>query len=227
METTSRLDGTQVIKVLVVDDHRTFTDLVRLALDGEADLDCLAPAHDSAEAREAVARHRPDVVIMDVNLGGEDGLELTEQLTSDYPELKVVVLTGHLTGSVMHRTAVAGAVALLPKAGSLPDLFQAVRAARHGELMVDPGLLRSLVTETQPPARPPAPPTHLTERETAVLQRLAAGVHVACISREMGISVHTCRGHVKALLSKLGAHSQLEAVAVASRQGLLDGPRIR
>lgn len=215
---------TPVISVLVVDDHRTFADVLSLALDGEADMRCLTPAYGVAEAHEDVARHRPDVVVMDVDLGGEDGLDLAGQLTAQDPELRVVVLTGYLAGSVMRRAAAAGAVALLPKAGSLPDLLHAIRTAHHGEFLLDPRLLRSLVTEQEPPAQPGVARALLTTRESSVLQRLADGAHVASISREMGISVHTCRGHVKALLSKLGAHSQLEAVVVASQQGLVHGP---
>lgn len=220
-------ESTAVTEIVIVDDHQTFTDLLRLALDRETDLDCVASACDSDGAREQIARHRPDVVVMDINLGVENGLDLTEQLLRDDPELMVVVLTAHADADVMRRAAGAGAVALLPKAGSLPDLLRAIRTARRGELFVDPGLLRSLVVEGASPLRGGTPRARLTPRESHVLQRLAEGGHVVGIARELGISVHTCRGHVKVLLSKLGAHSQLEAVVVAGRQGLVDAPRRR
>jgi DNA-binding NarL/FixJ family response regulator len=213
------------IRVLVVDDHRTFTDLVCLALNDQPDLDCVATAHDSAEARLQVARHRPQIVLMDVDLGTEDGLDLTAELVREDPELLVVVLTAHGNARVMRRAAAAGACALLPKDGSLPDLLHGLRNARHGELFVHPGLLRTLVVEQEPQRRGGAPRPELTPRESRVLQLLAEGRSVNDIAGELKISVHTTRGYVKTLLSKLGAHSQLEAVVVAGIHGLVDAPR--
>lgn len=214
-------------RVLMVDDHRTFTDLVCLALSAEPDLDCVATAHDSAAARQQVARCRPDIVLMDVDLGGEDGLELTAALLADWPDLLVVVLTAHGDPGVMRRAAAAGVVALLPKGGSLPELLSALRQARRGDLFVHPSLLRSLVEEQRSPGRPGLLVPDLTPRETAVLRLLTEGRQVTEIARRLGISVHTCRGYVKSLLAKLGAHSQLEAVVMAGRYGLLDASRSR
>ncbi|WP_030483260.1 response regulator [Nocardioides aequoreus] len=213
------------LRVVVVDDHRTFSDLVRLALDHEPDLACVATARDAAEARARVLETRPDVVLMDVDLGPEDGLRLTEELRVQIPSLRVVVLTAHCDASVMRRTAAAGACALLPKGEPLPDLLRALRHARLGELYVHPGLLPALVAEGSPSRHHhQAPLPALTPRETHVLQLLADGRSVTEIARLLGISVHTCRGYVKTLLAKLGAHSQLEAVAVAGRLGILDAP---
>ncbi|WP_052110121.1 response regulator transcription factor [Knoellia sinensis] len=207
----------------MVDDHRTFTDLVCLALGGEHDLVCAGSAHTSAEARRLVALEAPDVVLMDVDLGGENGLDLTEELTASHPGLLVVVLTANADASVMRRAAVVGACALLPKDGSLPDLLGGLRHATRGSFYVHPRLLRTLMAE-QDPARRTSPVPSLTARETHVLRLLAEGRHVSDIARELGISVHTCRGYVKALLAKLGAHSQLEAVVAAGAFGLLDAP---
>ena len=209
-------------RVLVVDDHRTFTDLVVLALAAEPDLDCVGAAHDADSARAMVQQHAPDVILMDVNLGTEDGLDLTAELVAAYPGLRVVVLTAHGDAAVMRRAATAGACALLPKDGSLPELLHGLRSARPGGLVVHPTLLHAVVTETpeQPSTALPCPA--LTPREQHVLQLLAEGRDTRAISRELGISVNTCRGYVKTLLMKLDAHSQLEAVVIASMHGLVD-----
>lgn len=219
-------------RLLVVDDHRTFTELVCLALEGEADLECVGAAHDVQEAHAQVARHGPDLVLMDVDLGDgdEDGLQLTAELTARRPSLRVVVLTAHGDLGVMQRAASAGACALLPKGGSLSDLLVGLRTARRGEFFVPAGLLRSLVVEQgelgeqrERGRRWPRRPA-LTPREALVLQLLSEGRHVTEIARDLDLSVHTCRGYVKTLLAKLGAHSQLEAVAIAGRYGLLGAP---
>lgn len=212
-----------VARVLVVDDHQTFTDLTRLALATEPDLVCVGAAHDSARARRLVEEHQPDVVLMDVDLGDDDGLVLTSELLGLRPDLRVVVLTAYADRDVLRRAAAAGACALLPKNGSLTDLLRALRGARSGDLVVHPSLLRSLVCEVGASAGSLVP--RLTGREQAVLELLAQGLDVRRIARELDISINTCRGYVKTLLAKLGAHSQLEAVVTARASGLLDGPR--
>ena len=216
-------DGDRPSRVLLVDDHRTFTDLVGLALSQEPDLDCVGAAQNGDEARRLVAELRPDTVLMDVNLGPDNGLDVAAELLENDPDLQVVVLTAHGNAAMMRRAAAIGASALLPKDGSLPELLAGLRGARRGGLVVHPELLRSLVSDTHESSAP-APPA-LTAREHTVLQRLADGKQVNAIAKELGISVHTCRGYVRSLLAKLGVHSQLEAVVVAVSQGLVDAPR--
>lgn len=210
-------------RVLVVDDHRTFTDLIGLALRSEPDLECVGAAHDVGQARAMVAALQPDLVLMDVNLGEDDGLDLAAELLCDDEELQVVVLTAFGDAGVMRRAAAAGASALLPKDGSLPDLLGGLRRARRGGLEVHPELLRTLVTEEA--RSPEQPDPDLTRRELTVLELLADGRTVTVIAKDLGISVNTCRGYVKTLLAKLGVHSQLEAVVAAGNRGLLDASR--
>ena len=100
----------------------------------EADLDCVGAAHDADRARRMAQELAPDVILMDVNLGDQDGLDLTAELVAAHPELRVVVLTAHADGAAMRRAAAAGACALLPKDGSLPDLLNGLRSARPGGL---------------------------------------------------------------------------------------------
>jgi DNA-binding NarL/FixJ family response regulator len=222
----SRDDGAPA-RVLVVDDHKTFTDLVVMALEAEPDLECVGAAHDASAARAMVAQLDPDVVLMDVNLKADNGLDLTEELLAARPELRVVVLTAHSDVPMMRRAARIGACALLPKDGSLPELLEALRHSRPGGFRVHPTLLHAFITEGLGSAGADTPTPSLTAREQRVLELLAEGRDVRCISKELAISVHTCRGYVKSLLSKLDAHSQLEAVVVARTHGLVRGPDIR
>jgi DNA-binding NarL/FixJ family response regulator len=215
-------EGTRPARVLVVDDHCTFAELVVLALATEPDLECVGAAHDAAAARSMAEQLAPDVILMDVNLGDQDGLDLTAELVRAHPELRVVVLTAHADSDAMRRAAAAGACALLPKDGSLPDLLNGLRSARPGGLVVHPALLRTLMSQQEASDTARAAMPALTPRELLVLQLLAQGRDARSIAGELRISLNTCRGYVKSLLMKLDAHSQLEAVVIAGRHGLVD-----
>jgi DNA-binding NarL/FixJ family response regulator len=211
-------EGDTSSTVLVVDDHVVFAQLVERALSHEPDLTCVGVASSLAEARRLCAVHRPDVVIMDVRLQDGDGIEGAAELVAAYPDLRVVVLSAFIDARLMQRAARAGATALQAKDGELEDLLDAIRYAEPGSLAVHPRLLHQLVN-SDPPSTTPTPT--LTQREHEVLRMLAAGHDLGVISRELSISINTCRGHVKSLLAKLGAHSQLQAVVIAMRAGLI------
>jgi DNA-binding NarL/FixJ family response regulator len=205
-------------RVLVVDDHRTFADLLALALDDVDGVQCVGEAHDAAQARLLMEELLPDVVIMDVEIGQDDGVELTAELVDRYPDLRVLILTAHANRGLIQRAADAGACALLPKDGALPSLLQALRWSRRDTFVVDPTLLQTLVTS---PREAPTARAVLSEREAVVLGLMAEGVDSRRAAQQLGISIHTFRGHVHNVLVKLDAHSQLEAVAIAKREGLL------
>jgi DNA-binding NarL/FixJ family response regulator len=204
--------------VVVIDDHQVFAELLSLALRSEPDIDCVGHAQNVAEGLALVDRLQPDIVVMDVQLGDGDGIAATAELIDRSPDLCVVVLTAFVEQQLLQRAAAAGACALLPKDGDLDGMLATLRTAKRGSFSVHPDLLHRLVGRPSiPQQRLPA----LTPREQEVLQMLAAGLDARLIAREIGISLNTCRGYVKSLLAKLGAHSQLEAVAVAMRHGLI------
>ncbi len=205
-------------RVVVIDDQRTFADLLVLALSGESDLECVGVAYGIDEGLALVARHTPDVVVLDVHFEGDrrDGVAACEAILAAHPATTVVLLTGQADGDLMRRAADAGVCSLLLKDGSLPELLRAVRTARPGGLVVHPTLLRSLITEE----RGRAPMPSLSRREKDVLAMMLTGQDARGIAGHLGISVNTCRGYVKSLMRKLNAHSQLEAVAIARRHGL-------
>lgn len=208
--------------VVVVDDHLAFAELLALAIGEQPDLRCLGHAVNARQAQALVARVRPDVVLMDVELQDADGIALTRQLRRAHPNLQVVVLTSHNDMAVAARAAAAGAGAFVPKEAALGDVLAALRGVRDGTMMIAPATLaRGART------RPPGPALtgggdRLTSREMDVLRLLAQGRDSTAIAHHLGISGHTCRGYLKGLFAKLGAHSQLEAVVTAVRRGLID-----
>jgi DNA-binding NarL/FixJ family response regulator len=209
------------IRVLVVDHHQTFAELLGFALGGQRDLAYVGHANTSAEAIRLVEELRPDVVLMDVQLPDADGIVTTELLRARHPQTRIVVLTASTEPALVGRAAAAGASGFLTKNGSLGDILHTVHTAHGGGMTVSSHLLTGLLKSTASGMGPGGPSGGLTAREHEVLNLMGHGLDARAIARRLGISVHTCRGYVKSVLAKLGAHSQLEAVAVATRRGLL------
>jgi DNA-binding NarL/FixJ family response regulator len=220
--------GQATIRLLVVDDHRTIADLLAVALRYETDIEFVGHAGTAREGIAMAASLRPDVVLMDFALPDLDGLQATAAIVAEDPSPRVILLTATSEPRLVAQAAAVGACAYVPKSAGLDVLLDAVRGARQGAMVVDPGLLGALAdlaAGTLRRAGQPAPASvSLTGREREVLGMLAAGLDVGAVSRRLAISPHTCRGYVKSLLAKLGCHTQLQAVVVATRLGLLDEP---
>jgi DNA-binding NarL/FixJ family response regulator len=204
--------------VVVIDDHQVFAELLAMALEVESGFVCVGHAQTIESGLAMVDELLPDIVLMDVRLSDGDGIAATAELTQRYPLLRVVVLTAFMDRQLLQRAAAAKACALLPKDGELAAMLRSLHTAKRGTFVVSPEILSSTMVPTRREAH--QVPT-LTRREQEVLQMLAVGLEPRVIAAEIGISIHTCRGYIKSLLAKVGAHSQLEAVAIAVQHGLL------
>jgi len=206
------------LRIVVIDDHRTFAELLAAALDREPDLDCVGVAHKVETGVALCAAVTPDLVVLDYRLPGGDGLRAAELILANDPSTRILMLTGDPTAQAMHRAASLGICGFLPKDGALGILLDVLRMLRAGEFVVAPALISRLHMLS---STIDSPGPNLTVREMEVLRLMAGGHDVATNARTLGISAHTCRGYVKSILLKLDAHSQLEAVAVAARMGML------
>ena len=217
-----RVEGVTVRTVAVVDDHRTFAELLALALDGHWEFRFVDHATTAAQARTMIGRHAPDIVLMDVELPDGDGIELTRELRESAPQTRIVVLTSHNSLSLASRAVAAGAAAFYTKDGSLADLLQVLRT-------LDDGPVTITAPRTGRAARTPDDlvPVDLAARELEVLSLMAQGCGVDAMARRMGITRHTCRGYVKSMYLKLGVHSQLEALVAGLARGLIEPPAPR
>lgn len=216
-------------RVLIVDDHLAFAEAVALAVDAQADLECVGVSQTVEDALRLAADRAPDVVLMDVYLPEVDGIEGTRRMKSLRPETHVLALTGHTELDILTKAATAGASGLLPKESSLREVVDAIRVAADGKIVVEGSTLEALIERLRQTERASAEhardTSRLTRRELEVLSLMREGFDPQAIASRLGISVHTCRGHVKNVLLKLGAHSQLEAVVIAARADLPTNPR--
>lgn len=203
------------IRVVVVDDHQMFVEsLVRL-LDDEADIEVVAVAGSSREALTSVHAAQPDVVVMDYQLPDESGARATVALRTRDPQVRVVMLTGHADTSAARAAAEVGCVAFITKDRAAQDLVDAVRSAYAGVVSLGQPTMNLV------PGWDSKRTARLSRREREVLRMLADGKGTEQISEALFISRNTVRAHVQRVISKLGAHSKLEAVAIARRTGLL------
>ncbi|SDT43461.1 DNA-binding response regulator, NarL/FixJ family, contains REC and HTH domains [Friedmanniella luteola] len=203
--------------VLVVDDHQCFSDLLTAALAAVPGFRCLGTASSAAEGVELAGRLRPDVVVMDIQMPGTDGLAATRRLRQASPATAVAVVTAHTDAEWVARAAQAGASAFIPKGGTLAEMVDLLRSARPGRMVVAPSLRRTAPVSTAAGA-----PDALTARELEVLGYIGQGLQAKSVARVMGISVHTCRGYIKTVYAKLHVSSRIEAVNRARQLQLLD-----
>lgn len=207
------------IRVLIVDDHTTFVELLADAINREPQLCSVGTADSVQGGVEQFAALCPDVVVMDYHLSDGSGLDAAARILADSPSTRIIMLTGDPTAEALERAAAIGICAFLPKDGSLATMLSTLRHARTGGILVHPSLLVQFGASRSSENRSSTPA--LTLRELEVLQLMSEGSDVRTNARLLGIAENTCRGYVKSILAKLGAHSQLEAVVTAHRFGLI------
>ncbi|GAA4585352.1 response regulator transcription factor [Planotetraspora phitsanulokensis] len=195
------------LPVLLLDDHRVFTDSLALTLDVEHDIHCVATARTAREGLAKAAAIDFAVAITDLQLPDADGFDVIAQLHTLRPEARIIVLTAHSRADLADRAIAVGAVAFLGKDAPLPRILAAIRSADAAHPMVE--------VERR------SPQIHLTDREYDVLRELGRGNDAGRIAATLGISLHTARDHIKAVMRKLGVQTQLDAVVSADRLGLI------
>ena len=215
------MDTESPVRVLIVDDHDVLASSLAMVLDAEPDLMSVGVAGTLEKARGMVVSTTPDVILLDHRLPDGDGVAAIGELRRLRPSAQVVVLTASAADHVLVAAIEAGASGFVSKSRSLDELTSAVRAAATGEAVISPEMLARLLPRLQRSGR--ARHNDLTEREREVLGLLADGLSNAVIAEQLFVSVHTVRNHIANLSAKLGAHSKLEALSIAVRDGLLPG----
>jgi len=207
------------IRVLIVDDQQMVAQGLARIISNEVDFKLVGIAYDLASAVSQIEKNVPEVILMDYRLPDGDGATATAEILKRNPDIKVVMLTGFGSEEILVKAIECGCVGLLSKARPASDIVNAVRNAWRGvSVMTSSELAGLLHYYTRPPNNQVS---DLTPRELEVLRLLGKAKTVEAIAGELYMSVHTGRNHIRNILSKLGAHSKLEAVTIATRDGLL------
>jgi DNA-binding NarL/FixJ family response regulator len=213
----------EAIRVVVIDDHRMFTEAIELLLASEPGIVVAGTAHSARDGMELCLRTAPDVVLMDFDLPDLDGASAIRWLSARIPTARYLAMTALPVDRVRTRIQAAGARGVVPKSRTVEELVAAIRAvaALPPAAEVAAGV-RIMRPGGGGPARSTGESRILTDRETEVLEATALGLGTAGTARALAISPLTVRTHLKSILRKLDAHSKVEAVAAAYRLGLIE-----
>jgi len=203
-------------RVVLVDDHALLRIGVRQLLAAEADLDVVADVGSLREAREALVRHKPDLLVLDLGLGDEFSLGWLPRLREDSPATRILVLSSHAEQLYAERVLRAGAQAYMMKSASSEELLRAVRRVLAGQIAVSVAQQEAMLQRAAGRGSDVAKP-ELSARELEVLRHVAAGRSTAEIAQLLHRSVKTIESHKQALKIKLGADTpaQLMRIAIA------------
>jgi DNA-binding NarL/FixJ family response regulator len=219
--------------LLLADDHVVLRAGLKALFSAQPDIEIVAEAGDGEEAVRKSREVTPDIVLMDITMPGLSGLEATQHIKSQNPEIKVLALTVHEDESYLHQMIRAGASGYVPKKAADTELMDAIRATHRGEHFVHPSMTAGLVAELR--AKEPASPSEsqdedrLTQREKEVLRLLAVGYTNRQIADMLHLSVKTVETHKARLKEKLSLQGRADLVRYAIQRGLLDaglGPRL-
>ena len=211
------------LKLLVVDDHKVVREGLSALLNLEEDLRVVGEAGDAGEAVRLATILQPDVVIMDVRLESDSGIEACREIKTLLPEARVLMLTSYSDDEAVFSSIVAGASGYLLKNTSKAELINAVRALGRGEALLDPAITKKVTDRLAQLSQRQGRFTEndLSEREREVLALVARGLTNKEIGARLFLSDHTVRNHVSRILQKLGLSRRSEAAAVAVRRRLI------
>ena len=215
------------IRVLVVDDQELFRRGLTMLLNVETDIEVIGEAADGASAVRLATDTAPDVVLMDVRMPKQTGIEACTAIKDAAPNARIIMLTVSDEEADLYEAVKNGASGYLLKDSSIDEVAQAVRVVADGQSLISPSMAIKLLDEFKQMSRTDrstVPTPRLTERELEVLRLVATGLNNREIAKQLFISENTVKNHVRNILEKLQLHSRMEAVMYAVREKLLDIP---
>jgi DNA-binding NarL/FixJ family response regulator len=209
------------IRVLLADDHAAVRQGVRQFLETDEAIAVVAEAGDGLEALRLARELRPDVAVLDIQMPGHSGIDVTRLLRAEQLPVGILILTAFDDDPYVRAVLQAGANGYVLKSADAAEIVDAVRSVHEGQSVLDPAVAHKLLAHLSRPAPPPAPHEALTDRELDVLRLAARGHTNKAIGAQLAISDRTVQGHLAKIYDKLHAASRTEAVMRAVSLGLI------
>jgi two-component system, NarL family, nitrate/nitrite response regulator NarL len=219
--------GTDTVRILVVDDHAILRQGLRMLVEAEPGFAIVGEAEDGAKAVALATSAQPDIVVLDIDLGSDSGLDLIAGIQAAAPAARILILTGLRDVEAHRRAFRLGARGLVVKESASHTLMKAIRKVHDGEIWLDRATTAHLLTEmSKPAAPPPANPeaakiAKLSARELEVTAMLGEGLSNKLIADRLSISETTVRHHLTSIFAKLGVPDRLALLLYAHRNGLV------
>jgi DNA-binding NarL/FixJ family response regulator len=203
------------IRVLTIDDHPLVRDGIIFAINTQSDMTVVAEGSDGQDAIDLFRIHRPDITLLDLQMPRMNGIEAIQAIRIEFPDAKIIVLTTYGGDAQASRALKAGASGYLLKSMLRTELIETIRAVHAGKRRIQAEIATEIAEHVAM--------DNLTAREIEVLRKVTEGSSNKIVAADLGISEDTVKGHMKNILSKLGANDRTHAVLIAMRRGFLDG----
>lgn len=213
------------VRILIADDHTIVRQGMRKLLETYPDFHIIEESRDGAEAVEAVARLRPDLVIMDISMPGLNGLEATREIKKQFPEMRILILTMHAEKEYIFKILQSGASGYLLKGASVEELVTAIRAVDRGESYLNPPASKSMMEDylrAPHTEKEAGSPQSLTAREKEILQMIAEGYTSKNIATKLCLSSKTIETHRAHIMQKLDIHHAAGLIRYAIQKGWVE-----
>ncbi|MGB5058917.1 MAG: response regulator transcription factor [Candidatus Promineifilaceae bacterium] len=214
------------IKLLLADDHAVVRSGLRMLLEAQPDMEIVAEAENGRETIEKVLAFQPDIVLMDIEMPGMNGIEATRKIKEESPETAVLALTMYEDDQYFFEMLKAGAAGYIPKRAAPDALVNAIRTVKKGEVFLYPSMAAYLVEDylqrDEAPEEDEADVVDLTTREREVLVLIAEGLSNGEISEKLVISIKTVDRHRENIMRKLNIHNRIDLVKFALKRGMID-----
>ena len=219
------------IRILMIDDHAVLRAGLRMIIEGHVGMTVVGEAENRREALAAIAHMPPDIILLDLDLGDENGLDLLPDLLASVPDARIILLTGLRDTDIHRRAILQGAMGLVSKQKAADTVIRAIEKVYAGEVWLDRAMIASILndritTSGAADQQANAPQiTKLTEREREVIQLIGQGIKNRQIAERMYISEATVRHHLTSIFAKLGVTDRFELVIYAFQHGLAKIPQ--
>ncbi len=210
-----------MINILIADDHVLFREGLKKVLKPESDMTVIAEATNGQEVYERIEAKKPDIVLLDISMPGESGLEVLEALKKDFPKLRVLILSMHPEDRFALRAFKMGAAGYITKESAVDELVQAIRKIVSGGRYISPSFAEKLANDLATD-HDKLPHERLSNREFQIMRMIAAGKKIHTIAEELSLSRNSVNTYRARILEKMGMQSNAELTRYAVENNLIE-----